>query len=76
MRRIVHARSEKYALLPFQQETFKPKITIIDVIDWQNTTVTEPPILTNIAVDNLKILVTRPRLPKYTHVTLNLSKNA
>ena len=64
MRRILRARSEKYGVRKFAI----PKINFeaedyIDLIDWQNTAVFEPPILTNTAVDDLEMFVANGEAP-------------
>ena len=64
MRRILRARSEKYGVRKFAI----PKINFeaedyINLIDWQNTAVLEPPILTNTAVDNLEMFVANGEAP-------------
>jgi len=64
MRRVLKARSEKYGIRKFVIPTlnFDAK-NYIDLIDWQNADVTEPPLLEDISVDELEMLVASGETP-------------
>ena len=72
---ILKVRSEKYGIRKFVIPTlnFDAK-NYTDLIDWQNTDVTEPPLLEDISVDELEMLVASgetlvtdfPRYPCHT----------
>ena len=64
VRRIIRSRSEQYELRTF----CIPKINFtvkdyIDLIHWQNTAISEPPILTNTSVTDLEMFVASGDVP-------------
>jgi len=64
MRRILKARTETYRLRKF----VVPKLNFnakdyIELIDWQHTDISEPPLFANIAVDDIEMLVASRTVP-------------
>jgi len=77
MCRILRARSESYGLRKFSIPTLNFNAqSYIDLIDWQLTDVTEPPLLAEVPVDEIEMLVASgetpvmdfPRYPCHTQV--------
>ena len=64
MRRILWARSESYWLRKFSIPTLNFNAqSYIDLIDWQLTDVTKPPLLANVPVDKIEMLVASGETP-------------
>src|SRR6266568_2931266 len=64
LRRILRARSEKYGLRMFSIPTLNFNAqNYMDMIDWQNTPVTEPPLLAEVPVDSIEMLVASGEIP-------------
>src|ERR1043165_7789381 len=71
MRRILRARSEGYGLRKFSIPTLNFNAqSCIDLIDWQLTDVTEPPLFANVPVDEIESgetpVMDFPRYPCHT----------
>lgn len=64
MRRILRARSESSGLRKFSIPTLNFNAqNYIDLIDWQMTDVTEPPLLADLPVDSIEMLVASGEAP-------------
>jgi hypothetical protein len=64
MRRILRARSQKYGIRQFCVPTLNFAANdYIDLIDWQNTNITEPPLLAEISVNDIEMFVVSGDVP-------------
>ena len=64
VRRILRARSESYGIRHFVTVSINFEAhDYIDLIDWQATPVTEPPILRHLSVDELEMFVASGDVP-------------
>lgn len=64
LRRILRARSEKYGIRQFRVPTLNLDAEdYIDIIDWQDTEVSEPPLLADLSVEDIEMFVTSGDVP-------------